>query len=97
MREITTEMKEGFLTLYKLAKRKDFIRDALINAYNPYRYNVNMRLLYRYAMGEEDGGKAYLEALYQLQIANIQGIETQEVIGEDRIEELLESYKEQHG
>lgn len=93
MREITQEMKDGFMFLFEKSKKKSFIRNALINAYDPYICHVNMRELYRYTLGEPNGGRLYINALKQLEIANTQGIETQEVIGEELIEELLLSYK----
>lgn len=93
MREITQDMIDGFMFLYEKSKSKNFIRNALINAYDPFICHVNMRELYRYTLGEPNGGRLYINALKQLEIANIQGIETQEVIGEKLIEELLSSYK----
>lgn len=92
MREITQEMKEGFQFLFDKSMKKSFIRAALINAYNPNLCNVDMRTLYRYMSSEPDGGKNYKNALHQLETANINGIETQEIIGEDRMEILLEMH-----
>ncbi len=87
MSRFSNKEKEAVQRLIPYAKRKSFVADLLINGYNA-ETPVNVWQVMRYAAGEAGG--TYKTDIAVFLDLMIRGVETHELIGVDKMDEIRE-------
>ena len=81
--------------LMEVAQKKTFARDLLLNGYNPSRFSVDMTSLLRYTRYAA-GQNELMDGITYFQSLVTKGIETQEITGEEYVNDLLKWYDRQY-
>lgn len=80
--------KQAILRLYDRAKRKKIIADLLLHAYDDH-YQCNIREIMRYLASEPPESTLKEDVMTLLKMMQM-GIETHEVLGRERVNNLIE-------
>ncbi|PSL09199.1 hypothetical protein CLV44_13412 [Marinobacterium halophilum] len=86
MSRFTIEDVEAVKRLLTHAKRKTFIRDFLLNAYNPW-FSCDIRTLMCYSDGF-GGDMTFQQDVYRVLALMVNGVETNELVGDEIMEAL---------